>query len=921
MTYISAQQAAIKWGISKRRVQTLCSTQRIPDTVRIGNMWVVPENAQKPDDARKKIDTSTAKLSANPIKAARRALRAISAVAYMIAKKEISRTSDAKKTIMALFSQELLNHVLAATSKPVAVKNDITESHIYEMFGASKHLSSASSSRIGELFKSYLAEHPFCIDDALSWAYQFVNKQALDTGLESTQFFTEKYMISTLVDQCRIETGNGKILDPACGGGNFLLYALDYLCDSTRLFLPTTLPDYVHAQLRRLYGYELDPTLAIIASVNLRIKALSILKEHGDDIAPEDFFACVPNIYGSAEDNMEGALDANPSAHRVVRVGMDQAETLASVFNSAEFVFTNPPFQTVKGMAEDQKAFLKKNFPNAKCDMCNAFLEFVLDTLAENGTCGLVTQNSWMYLDSFEQLRLSLLQQYTIKSIIELGSNAFYDISGEKANVALLLAQKTTPNAETTIAAYSLKHLSQTEIEPLLSSEKVVDNYMVSLNQLEVIQSPGARFGTLSTSRTQSLQNSCPAYGEYAVPMQGTSTGDSKSLVRYFWEHIGDSDWCPVSKGGGFSRWVGLNSYSVKWGHDGEYIEKTPGSAIRNAKHFGETQLVFSDTGTAGLNVRLLREGQIFIASGPGIRVTQGDPLAHIAFLNSRFASYYIRLLSPKLTIAAGYIAKIPVFEKLLSSEKLAENAKICIELKKKRLSKRPVYLEFVPLVDVGHPTTLDEQATQWFLGDMDSEWKQLCAEKEIDREVLNAFDLSACDRESIDVQVGCHALDIQSSRPLSIIQLDRVISELLSANCMCSRTRPDKNHLGCDGVLEYLVHKNTISASRVRRTISENVQGFHRTLAKYRDAYIHCLLLSALGYSANSLPDSLPQETAGLVKKVGTRYPSLLSELAEIENWIKTRFNAFHRAAFFDTPIIQYSAERDVVESIRGLE
>ena len=48
MGYISAQQAATKWGISKRRVQVLCTENRIKNATRIGNMWVVPEDALKP---------------------------------------------------------------------------------------------------------------------------------------------------------------------------------------------------------------------------------------------------------------------------------------------------------------------------------------------------------------------------------------------------------------------------------------------------------------------------------------------------------------------------------------------------------------------------------------------------------------------------------------------------------------------------------------------------------------------------------------------------------------------------------------------------------------------------------------------------------------------------------------------------------
>ena len=907
MTFISAQEAADKWGISKRRVQILCANQRIPDAVRIGNMWVIPENAKKPVDGRIKTSTTTQK-TINPIKAARKALRVISTTAYQAARSVGIPPSDAKIVVMALFASELLEHILETSS-------ETTDVRIRALFGVNTKLSLSFSANVRRLFNNFLNKHPFCFDDALSWAYQYVNKFSKDTGLETTQFFTEKYMITALVDRCQIEKSKGKILDPACGGGNFLLYALDYLCDYSRLPSKTALPDYVNMQLRRLYGYELDPTLAVIASVNLRIKALSIIKEHGYTVTAEEFFSVVPNIFCSVKDNIEGALDAKSDSHLVKRAGTMQTDTLASILGSAEYIFTNPPFKTVKGMDEKQKAFLKNNFPYAKCDMCNAFIEFALNALTDNGICGMVTQNSWMYLDSFEQLRLSLLKRYSIRYIIELGSNAFYDLSGEKANVALLIAQKTQPNAETSITTYSLKHLTQVDAERLLSSGNGLEDHRVLLKQLEVLQRPGARFEMIAPFRTHFLQSSCHTYGEYAVPMQGTSTGDSKSLVAYFWEHIGDADWRPVSKGGGYSRWLGLNSYSVKWGKDGEYIKNTKGSAIRNAKYFKETQLVFSDTGTAGLNVRLLLEGQIFIASGPGIRVTQGDYLSHIAFLNSRFASYFIRLLSPKLTIAAGYIAKIPVLDELLSSVTLAKYARTCIELKRDRLSKRPIYLEYEPLTDIGKPTTLVEQAQCWFLNDIEDEWRQLCAEKEIDKYILDAFNLTDADIENLNAQVGHHALDIDAYKTLSVNELDGIISELLSANCMLNRTRSGKNHLGCDGVLEYLSYKTSVSAYKIYQTISTNIQDFHKTLAKYKDAYIHSLVLTALGYSVETLPKELSGKK--LLEEIELSFPSLTGEIDTIDMWIKSRLTEFHKTAFFNTPIIHYSTQ-GVVELLR---
>lgn len=54
MNLISVKETAEKWGIAPRRVQLLCNENRIPGAQRVGNYWVIPEDAEKPEDARKK---------------------------------------------------------------------------------------------------------------------------------------------------------------------------------------------------------------------------------------------------------------------------------------------------------------------------------------------------------------------------------------------------------------------------------------------------------------------------------------------------------------------------------------------------------------------------------------------------------------------------------------------------------------------------------------------------------------------------------------------------------------------------------------------------------------------------------------------------------------------------------------------------
>lgn len=66
MGIMSAKEAAAKWGISQRRVAVLCSEQRIADAKMVGNMWIIPDSAEKPIDARSARYIKTEEKSVKP---------------------------------------------------------------------------------------------------------------------------------------------------------------------------------------------------------------------------------------------------------------------------------------------------------------------------------------------------------------------------------------------------------------------------------------------------------------------------------------------------------------------------------------------------------------------------------------------------------------------------------------------------------------------------------------------------------------------------------------------------------------------------------------------------------------------------------------------------------------------------------------
>jgi type II restriction/modification system DNA methylase subunit YeeA len=136
------------------------------------------------------------------------------------------------------------------------------------------------------------------------------------------------------------ELSHVRILDPACGSGNFLYLALKRMLDlwqEARIFaadhgLPTVLPEQVHPS--QLYGLELNVYAHELASVVVWIGYLQWLQEHGMGVPTEPILRKLDNI------QHRDAILAHDSDGKPV-----EAE-----WPDADFIIGNPPFLGDKKM-------------------------------------------------------------------------------------------------------------------------------------------------------------------------------------------------------------------------------------------------------------------------------------------------------------------------------------------------------------------------------------------------------------------------------------------------------------------------------------------------------------------------------------------------------------------------------------------
>jgi hypothetical protein len=756
-------------------------------------------------------------------------------------------------------------------------------------------------------------------DDIISWSYQFLkrdleknafNKIGKDNVkiqnsdlLFTTQFFTDKYMVKYLVNESlsilnSTNIANIVVVDPASGGGNFLNYSFEYLFTIYKEHFP----NLSHTQIvdnilnNAIIGYDLDNNLSKIASLSLFVKACGY---------------AIPSsttpikIYGGISNDNLGFLNPDVKSNSVNKTTFKSQLTKINRERKIKVFVTNPPFMGKRDMDTSLKSYLLANYPESRGDLCVSFIQRAIQLMNENDVLGVVAQNSWMYLSSLKEFRKIFLTKQTLKECIDLGTNAFEDINGEKTNVALCVIG----NSETkTSRFYNLKFKSITEKRNLILQKNISSELTFELNQNQFLKNIHLEFNYQLEHRFENIEG-LKLYSEFGKPMQGTSTGNNTEFVKFAWEVNGSPDWKLVSKGGGFSKWAGLNYYKVHWGKNAEVIKANKGSALRNIDKIPSTQLVYSDTGSLGLNVRILIENQVFIASGPGIQVLKGDKYAHLAFLNSRVATFLLKLINPKFTISAGYISKIAVAANILDSKHIAKISKECLELKQRYLKNKLPNFEFQHY-DYLSIKNVESHIEKLIIEDIESDYKRLFLESKIEKEIRKQYNFNLIELKELKSVVGeSPFFNTKNSFKGTVKELDLLISASIDWNCLSTSRAINGYSVGSESIFEDLSYKLDVNPKALFEFIKLNVSDFKNTKDKYFNDLLHKIILNEIGVKKISIYKFDIINLSNMVESLKSKYAFLnvYANLSERVIWI---LQTHHKSSFFNKPLVTYCNE-----------
>ncbi len=244
------------------------------------------------------------------------------------------------------------------------------------------------------LFLKEINGFDFEHSEDLGDAYEFL-LNVIGTSGEAGQFRTPRHLIDFIaaaVDPKKNET----ILDPACGTAGFLISAYkhilkqhDGLDDSEKTEKPLT-PDEKKSLMNHFVGYDIDPSMARIATVNMYLHNF-----------PE------PKIFEYDTLTYEDRWD----------------ETF-------DVILANPPFMTPKGGIRPHKRFsIQANRAEV------LFVDYIADHLNINGKAGVIVPEGIIFNNrtAYKNLRKKLVEDYLI-AVVSLPKGVFIKPGG-KGNV------------------------------------------------------------------------------------------------------------------------------------------------------------------------------------------------------------------------------------------------------------------------------------------------------------------------------------------------------------------------------------------------------------------------------------------------------------------------------------------------------
>ncbi|WP_127848552.1 BREX-1 system adenine-specific DNA-methyltransferase PglX [Lacticaseibacillus hulanensis] len=501
----------------------------------------------------------------------------------------------------------------------------------------------------------------------------------------------------------------------------------------------------------------------------------------------------------SSDDAANGQLSLEATHLTELRGELQQAITVAQILSARYTIaVTNPPYMGSGKMPSVLQKFVKKNYPNSKSDLFAVFMERLHEFTEGAGYYAMITQHQWMFLSSFENLRV-LLRRDTLINLAHLGTRAFEEIGGEVVQSVAFVFKKTLTDdylgTYERLVDFDSQQKKENAYLDAVSNPQI--NYVYRTNQTNFEKIPGSPIVYWAPiSLIQDFVGGLPM-DKVVKPKVGLQTGDNNRFLRQWFEvsfddikfdatSINDSvlsnkKWFPYNKGGSFHKWYGNYDYVVNWEHDGRKIRNftwpdgRTRSVIRNPDYYFREAITWSLITSGGFSMRYREPGSIHDVSGMSAFSESHDHLLRIlGLMNTPIGNYVFKMLNPTINLQVGDFTNFPVLRDVTDSSAQDRLINHLINLEKKDWDGFETSWNFEKLnlfnhiADHNRNWTVEEAFNDW-KKEADDRFNQLKAnEEELNRIFIDLYGLQdeltpeVADKD-VSVRRACYERDMKA--------------------------------------------------------------------------------------------------------------------------------------------------------------
>ena len=432
---------------------------------------------------------------------------------------------------------------------------------------------------------------------------------------------------------------------------------------------------------------------------------------------------------------------------------IQQATWLAAKY---DIVVTNPPYMGGSNMSAKLSAFVKKHYPDTKSDLSTIFMEKTLAMCQDSGYMSMINIPVWMFLSSYEKLRLSILEHNTYSSMLHLGRGIF---GSDFGTTAFVIAKRRIENYRGSYRRLFEKQVAVDNIEE--KEQKFFSGkgafVGVQENFAKIPGSPVAYW----VSENFLAAYSQKTLSEYGFAKSGLQTGQNDLFLRY-WHEVSvhniafgmhtkeeylasERKWAPQIKGGDYRKWYGNFDYVVNWENDGQEIRNCKGARLnamgRNDLFFREG-ITWSHTTSSVYGARYLPFGHLFNVEAPTLFVSKEKQHYILGFLNSCVAQKYLTAINATMHYLVGDISSLPLIFR--ANEYLSELVKENISISRKDWDSFDTSWDFARHPLLAHPAPTLAAAYEQYRAEANARFDQLKAnEEELNRIFIDIYGLT----------------------------------------------------------------------------------------------------------------------------------------------------------------------------------